>query len=59
MEKRRSTILAGGVLISMVLFLPALLSAKNPPLINFNHPRLIETRELAGLTVIPRFASLT
>jgi len=53
MEKRRSTILAGGVLISMVLFLPALLSAKNPPLINFNHPRLIETRELAGLTGHP------
>ncbi|MBP1700602.1 MAG: sulfurtransferase [Deltaproteobacteria bacterium] len=37
----------------MVLFLPAFLSAKNPPLINFNHPRLIETRELAGLTGHP------
>jgi thiosulfate/3-mercaptopyruvate sulfurtransferase len=53
MEKRRSTTLAGGFLISIVLFFPALLSAKNPPLINFNHPRLIETRELAGLNGHP------
>jgi thiosulfate/3-mercaptopyruvate sulfurtransferase len=53
MEKRKSTILAGGFLISMVLFLPAFLPAKNPPLINFNHPRLIETRELPTLTGHP------
>jgi thiosulfate/3-mercaptopyruvate sulfurtransferase len=53
MERRKSTTLAGGFLISMVLFFPALLSAKNPPLINFNHPRLIETGELANLTDHP------
>jgi thiosulfate/3-mercaptopyruvate sulfurtransferase len=53
MEKPRSTILAGGFLISMVLFLPSFLPAKNLPLINFSHPRLIETRELANLTGHP------
>jgi thiosulfate/3-mercaptopyruvate sulfurtransferase len=53
MEKPRSTILAGGFLISMVLFLPNFLPAKNLPFINLNHPRLIETRELANLTGHP------
>ncbi|MCJ7782848.1 MAG: sulfurtransferase [Desulfobacterales bacterium] len=53
MEKRRSRILTGGILISMVLFLPGLLPAKNAPLINLNHPRLIETRELLNLTGHP------
>jgi thiosulfate/3-mercaptopyruvate sulfurtransferase len=53
MEKRRLGILAGGILISMVLFLPGFLPAKEAPLINFNHPRLIETRELLNLTGHP------
>ncbi len=42
-----------GILISMVLFLPGFLPAKSPPLINFNHPRLVETRELLNLTGHP------
>jgi len=53
MEKRSSTILAGGILISMVLFFPGSLHAKNAPLINLNHPRLIETRELLNLAGHP------
>jgi thiosulfate/3-mercaptopyruvate sulfurtransferase len=53
MEKRRLRILAGGILISTVLFLPSFLPAKEAPLINFNHPRLIETRELLNLTGHP------
>jgi thiosulfate/3-mercaptopyruvate sulfurtransferase len=53
MEKRRSHILIGGILISMALFLPGLLSAEPLPLKNFDHPRLIETRELLNLTSHP------
>jgi len=53
MEKRRSHTLIAGILISMVLFLPDFLPAKNAPIINFNHPRLIETRELLNLTGDP------
>jgi thiosulfate/3-mercaptopyruvate sulfurtransferase len=53
MGKRRSHILLGGILISMVLFLPDFLSAKDAPFKNFNHPRLIETRELLNLTSHP------
>jgi thiosulfate/3-mercaptopyruvate sulfurtransferase len=53
MEKRRSHTLIAGILISMVLFLPGFLPAKNAPIINFNHPRLIETRELLNLTGDP------
>ena len=53
MKKRRSHILMGGILISMALFLPGFLSAKSPPLKNFDHPRLIETRELWNLTSHP------
>jgi thiosulfate/3-mercaptopyruvate sulfurtransferase len=52
-EKRRSHILLRGILISMVLFLPGLLPAKDAPLKNFDHPRLIETRELQNLTSHP------
>ncbi len=37
----------------MVIFLPGLPSAKNAPLINLNHPRLIEPRELLNLTGHP------
>jgi thiosulfate/3-mercaptopyruvate sulfurtransferase len=53
MEKRRSHILAGGMLISMVLFLPGFLPAKNAPLFNLTHPGLIETRELLTLAGHP------
>ena len=53
MEKRRSHILIGGILISMALFLPGLLSAEPLPLKNFDHPRLVETRELLNLTSHP------
>jgi thiosulfate/3-mercaptopyruvate sulfurtransferase len=53
MEKRRLRILAGGILISTVLFLPGFLPAKEAPFINVNHPRLIETRELLNLTGHP------
>jgi thiosulfate/3-mercaptopyruvate sulfurtransferase len=53
MGKRRSHILIGGILISMVLFLPDFLSAKDAPFKNFDHPRLIETRELLNLTSHP------
>ncbi len=53
MEKQRPRILVGGILISMVLFLPGFLPAKNAPPINLNYPRLIETRELVNLTDHP------
>jgi thiosulfate/3-mercaptopyruvate sulfurtransferase len=53
MDKRRSHILTGGILIAMALFFPSLLSAKPSPLKNFDHPRLIETRELLNLTSHP------
>jgi thiosulfate/3-mercaptopyruvate sulfurtransferase len=53
MEKRRPHILTVGILISMVFSLPGFLSAKDAPLINLNHPRLIETQELLTLTGHP------
>ncbi len=53
MEKRRSHILVGGILISIIFFLPGFPFAKTPPLKNFDHPRLIETRELLNLTSHP------
>jgi thiosulfate/3-mercaptopyruvate sulfurtransferase len=53
MENRRAYILIGGILISIIFFLPRFLSAKTPPLINFDHPRLIETRELQNITSHP------
>jgi thiosulfate/3-mercaptopyruvate sulfurtransferase len=53
MGKLRSHILTGGILISMVLFLPEFLLAGEAPLKNFDHPRLIETRELLNLTHHP------
>lgn len=57
MRKRRSHILTGGILISMVLLSPAFLSAQitsiKTPIKNFDHPRLIETRELLSLTGHP------
>ncbi len=53
MGKRRSPILRGEFLLLLVLFLPGLLQAKNFPVKNFEHPRLIETRELQNLTSHP------
>jgi thiosulfate/3-mercaptopyruvate sulfurtransferase len=53
MEKRRSHIFTGGILISMVLFLPSFLPAKDFPLKNLKNPALIETRELLNLTGHP------
>jgi thiosulfate/3-mercaptopyruvate sulfurtransferase len=53
MRKQRSYGLIGGILISMVLLLPELLLPKEAPLKNFDHPRLIETRELLNLTSHP------
>ncbi len=53
MGNRRTHILTGGILISMVLFLPGFLPAKDAPLKNFDHPRLIEARELPNLTSHP------
>ncbi len=53
MEKQRPHILTAGILISLVLFLPGFLFAKNAPIINLNYPRLIETRELLNLTGHP------
>ncbi len=53
MEERRSHIVIGGILVLMFFALPDFLSAKTPPLKNFDHPRLIETRELLNLTSHP------
>jgi thiosulfate/3-mercaptopyruvate sulfurtransferase len=53
MEKRRSHILIGGTLIFMALCFPGVLSAKEAPLKFFDHPRLVETRELLNLTSHP------
>jgi thiosulfate/3-mercaptopyruvate sulfurtransferase len=53
MESRRSRILIRGILILIIFSLPGFLSAKTPPLKNFDHPRLIETQELQNLTNHP------
>jgi thiosulfate/3-mercaptopyruvate sulfurtransferase len=53
MGYRRSCVLTGGILISIIFSLPTFLAAKTPPLKNFDHPRLIETRELLNLTSHP------
>jgi thiosulfate/3-mercaptopyruvate sulfurtransferase len=53
MNKRRSCIVIGGILTFMALFPPGFLPAKTSPLKNFEHPRLIETRELLNLTDHP------
>ena len=49
MEKRRSPILAGALVLTFLFFLATSLYAKNLPFKNFDHPRLVETGELAGL----------
>jgi len=53
MKERRSHIFTAGILISVALFLPSSLPAKEPPLGNFKNPSLIEARELSGLTGHP------
>lgn len=53
MEKPRGHILIVGFLLSLLFSHPALLCAKTPPLKNFDHPRLIETGELAGMVDHP------
>ncbi|HXX32842.1 MAG TPA: sulfurtransferase [Thermodesulfobacteriota bacterium] len=53
MKNRRSLILLEGLLTFMALVAPGFVSAKPFPLINFDHPRLIETRELFNLTDHP------
>jgi thiosulfate/3-mercaptopyruvate sulfurtransferase len=53
MEKRRSHVFAGGILISMLLFFPSFLPALEAPLKNLKNPALIEARELLPLTGHP------
>ncbi len=53
MEKRRSHILTGGILISMIFFHPAFLAAKEAPLNNLKNSAPIQTRELSNLTGHP------
>ncbi len=53
MDKRRLQILIGAILLSPLFFLLTSVSAKTPFLKNFDHPRLIETGELVGLTDHP------
>jgi thiosulfate/3-mercaptopyruvate sulfurtransferase len=53
MKNQKAHTLIGGVLTVLALFPPGFLSAKMPPLKNFDHPRLIETRELLNLTDHP------
>jgi thiosulfate/3-mercaptopyruvate sulfurtransferase len=53
MGKRKIPLLFENFLIFLVLFLPGLLLAKPSPIQNFEHPRLIETRELQNLTSHP------
>ncbi|NWG02688.1 MAG: sulfurtransferase [Syntrophaceae bacterium] len=53
MERQRSYRLIGGISILMLLLLPHSFFAKEAPLKNFEHPRLIEVRELQNLTSHP------
>jgi thiosulfate/3-mercaptopyruvate sulfurtransferase len=46
---QRSFLARYGLLLSLCLLLPTLLPAKTPPFKDFNHPRLIETGELAAV----------
>jgi thiosulfate/3-mercaptopyruvate sulfurtransferase len=49
MEKWRSPLLMTGILFSLLFSLSVSIDAKTPPLKNFDHPRLVETEELAGV----------
>lgn len=53
MKNQRALILIGGILAVVALFSPSFLSAKTSPLQSFDHPRLIEPRELLNLTGHP------
>jgi thiosulfate/3-mercaptopyruvate sulfurtransferase len=48
MKRPKLGILMGAFFLSLFFSFPALLYAKTPPCKNFDHPRLIETGELAG-----------
>jgi len=52
MAKRKSSLWVRGAILFLLLFLPALLDAKSLPF-KTNHPRLVETEELSGLTDNP------
>jgi thiosulfate/3-mercaptopyruvate sulfurtransferase len=49
MEKRQSHVPMGILLLPLLLFFAGLLHAKTPSFKNLEHPRLVETGELAGL----------
>ena len=53
MTNQRSLVMIGGILAVLVFFPSGTPSAKPFPLTNFDHPRLIETRELFNLTNDP------
>jgi thiosulfate/3-mercaptopyruvate sulfurtransferase len=53
MAERRHPFLLGMILLFFLLHFPGSLSAKTPPLRNFDHPRLIETGELADILQNP------
>lgn len=54
MERERSISVIKVFFPLLLFLLPSLLSAKTPPLKNFNQPRLIETTELAEILNHPR-----
>jgi len=49
MQKSRSPLLMTAVLFSVILAIPIPTDGKTPPFKSFDHPRLIETEELAGV----------
>ncbi len=53
MKKSRWSVRWAGKVLLLLLFLASPLDAKSPPLANFDHPRLIETKELAGVLKHP------
>ena len=55
MGKRKSLSRVAGAIFCLLLFLPPLLHARPLPFKNADHPRLLETGELAGSTDHPSF----
>jgi thiosulfate/3-mercaptopyruvate sulfurtransferase len=53
MGKSKSSLGIGGTILFLLIFLPALLYAGTVPFKHADHPRLLETGELAGLTDHP------
>lgn len=51
--KKRLRFSLAGIFLSLILFSSTSLLAKTPPFTNFDHPRLVETGELAGLVSHP------